>query len=433
MEVETNPGFWAQHAVEQLDEWVGTHGSSHDSQIIRRSRFSVLFGNAVQFVAEEWERRLLQQVAGLMDRPGRRLAAMEEGLTRLIAFCDEAAHAQLEVIEQQHALVRSSREKLSLALEQCRMGRSSLGRLFGTGPQRAVGNFLDQLRNFAYTRLAEDTLVAGGQFFQKLRGRLEERLADMSFCRQRLRALQQALGEPQDFSAQPLLVDQSLSGSALAQDSFGALCRSSATIRLVLPERMNNLDEAARDLVASIQDEDYKALDDTLQALVLAPLGGLRQICEKHSDLNRILSAGLIDQTTAFLSERLPLTDVAQAEMLAAACTKDGLQRDLSKFISRAEPSVRGRGMYVSYLLHPDSEASRQFAAEAQKSLPDMHLLGGSSPHDITFCSEQGFLVQTELQPLLPLCRSAYKQLATSPPHSPHSRYDVGEWLPLEP
>jgi eukaryotic-like serine/threonine-protein kinase len=433
LEVESNPGFWAQHAIEQLDEWIGTFGSSHDSQVVRRSRFSVLFANAVQFAAEEWERRLLQHVAVLMDRPGRRLAAMEEGLARLITFCDEAAHAQLEVIEQQHALVRASREKVSLALEQCRMGRGSLGRLFGAGPQRAVSNFLEQLRNLAYTRLAEDTLVAGGQFFQKLRGRLEERLADMSFCRQRLRALQQSLAEPHDFTAEPILVDEAFAGAVFSQDTFGALCRSTATIRLVLPDRMNNLDEAARELVAGLNDDDYLRLDEALQALVLAPLGGLQLICEKHSDLGRILSAGLIDQTTAFLGERLPMTDVAQAELFAAACSGDGLEHDLTKFMRRAEPSVPGRRPDVTYLLHPGSEASQQFAAEAQKLHPGVHLLSGSSPHDLTFCREQGSLGYVELQPLLPLCRTAYKQLATSPPHSPHARFDLAEWLPLEP
>jgi hypothetical protein len=433
LEVETNPGFWAQHAVEQLDEWVGTHGSSHDSAVLRRSRFSVLFSNAVQFVAEEWERRLLQNLAGLMDRPGRRLAAMEEGLSRLIVFCDQAAQAQMEVVEQQHAAVRASREKLAVALEQCRAGRGSLGRLFGGSTQRAVASFLEQLRNFSYTRLAEDTLVAGAQFFQKLRGRLEERLSDMSFCRQRLRALQQSMGEPQDFTVAPLLLEQPLSEGSLPQDTLGSLCRSSSTIRLVLPEHMNNLDEAAREFVASLQDEDYHQLDETLQALVLAPLGGLQLICEKHSDLNRILTAGLIDQTTAFLGERLPLTDIAQTELFATKRSDKGLQDDLSKFMRRAEPLVRGNRSEVAYLLHPGSEASLQFAAEAQKYLQEVHLVSGSSPHDLTFCREQGFLTQAELQPLLPLCRAAYRQLASSPPHSPHARFDVAEWLPLEP
>jgi eukaryotic-like serine/threonine-protein kinase len=129
----------------------------------------------------------------------------------------------------------------------------------------------------------------------------------------------------------------------------------------------------------------------------------------------------------------LPLTDVAEAQLLAAAQSSDMFQQELSKCIAHAEPLLHGNNSQTAFLLHPGTETSQQLAAEVQRCLPAVHLLSGSSPHDLTFCREQGFLSHADLQPLLPLCRNAYRAQANSPPHSPHARFDVAEWLPLEP
>ena len=37
-----------------------------------------------------------------------------------------------------------------------------------------------------------------------------------------------------------------------------------------------------------------------------------------------------------------------------------------------------------------------------------------------------------DLRPLLEACLPAYRELAFNPPTSPHARFDVGEWVPLE-
>jgi hypothetical protein len=222
--------------------------------------------------------------------------------------------------------------------------------------------------------------------------------------------------------------------SPLPQDSFGNIFRACSTIRVVLPDRTGNLEEAAREFVLSLQEDDYQRLDEALQTLVLAPLGGLQPICEKHGDLGRFLTAPLIDQTAAFLSELLPITDVAQAELSAAAHSGRGLNEHLQKIIGRAAPLAitEGFGPAVTYLLHPGSEASQQVAGEAQRILPELQLLAGSSSHDLTFCREQGCLTHSQLENHLPLCRIAYRQITHNPAQSPHARFDVPEWQPLE-
>ncbi|MFL5341930.1 MAG: hypothetical protein ACJ8F7_17425 [Gemmataceae bacterium] len=401
--------------------------------MLTRSRFSVLFNTATQHVAEEWERLLLAHTSHLTDKPGRRLANHEEALRRMVAFCEQAAEAQTKVVEQQHDMVRTSREALRDALETCRLGAGGLSRWLGVGPVRHLRTFLDQLRVFAYARLAEDTLDAGTQFFHKLRGRIDERLNDLGFCRQRLRHLQQSLAEPADPSFDAGRLEYSPGRSPLPGDSFGNIFQGTTTVRIVLPDGATNLEQAAFNFVAELQPEHYRKLDEAIQAIVLAPLGGLQPICQKNSDLARLLAAPLIDQTAAYLSDLLPITDVAQAE---ATGTKDGrpLAEQIEHEFRRAEPLLRGRGgrHQVAYLLHPAGEAGAAFAAEAARVLPDLQLVPGSMQSDLTFCREQGFLQHGELQPLLTLCRQAYADAAGTPSQSPHARFDVPEWLPLE-
>ena len=52
---------------------------------------------------------------------------------------------------------------------------------------------------------------------------------------------------------------------------------------------------------------------------------------------------------------------------------------------------------------------------------------------DLMFLSEQGSLKFEELAPLLKPCRTAYEAAAGSPLSSPHARFDITDWLPLEP
>src|SRR5437764_1036279 len=126
-EVSVNPATWAEQAVAQFEEWVGSRATGADDSVLRRSRFSVVYTNAVNFVAEDWEKRLMGGIAPVMDRPGRRTAAMEVALTHLIMFCDQAVNAQSEVVERHREMVRESRDQLRRALDLCRGGAGALG------------------------------------------------------------------------------------------------------------------------------------------------------------------------------------------------------------------------------------------------------------------------------------------------------------------
>ena len=51
----------------------------------------------------------------------------------------------------------------------------------------------------------------------------------------------------------------------------------------------------------------------------------------------------------------------------------------------------------------------------------------------MTVCREGDNLTLVELEEILNHARRAYQEMAPQPATSPHARFDVGEWLPLEP
>ena len=49
------------------------------------------------------------------------------------------------------------------------------------------------------------------------------------------------------------------------------------------------------------------------------------------------------------------------------------------------------------------------------------------------FCREQGCLTMQDLQRLLKPCRGTYDGSANNPASSPHARFDITDWVPLDP
>jgi hypothetical protein len=49
------------------------------------------------------------------------------------------------------------------------------------------------------------------------------------------------------------------------------------------------------------------------------------------------------------------------------------------------------------------------------------------------FCREQSALREDELERIRRACRPAYEEIANVPTVSPHARFDIRDWAPLEP
>jgi hypothetical protein len=327
------------------------------------------------------------------------------------------------------------RDGLQAAQAQCQAGGF---KLFGGGHQRALRAFLTQAGQFARQRIAQDLLECALLFFRMLRGRLEDRIKEITFSRQRLKALEQVLAMPAGDWDDPGSSFEGTDGAASPMplhDPFWEAVQGTATAEIVLPFGLDDLEQTADQFVESLQAEHLLRLDEELQAKVLAPLGNLLGACTGNMNLMKYLGRPLIEQTAAYLGDILPITDVAQVEYSAAEAHKVDIAAKMSQAHAAAIPTVGGAGdgRQGAYLLVPDSEAGRALADEAKRAVPGLESVLTTALTELTACRESDGLGYAEMQQILNLGRMAYQEMAPQPTTSPHARFDVMEWLPLEP
>jgi hypothetical protein len=478
---QEDPGAWARQGLARVRDWLGgglpQPGVAAMQQ--RRSPLTRALERAAAALAEEWDAKLHETVAGLMEYPGRRVAVAEAAVTRLMRFCESSAQAHQPRLAQHVARSQQGQEQLETALLGCVAGAGGWS-FFGGRARRLLRVFIDHLAAYARQCLAEDTAVAVQHFFAALRGRLGDRLRDLTFCRQRLRHVEEALqtadslgeweaegvGDTLTFTRTPSPPNAGMTPAPLASaESFWESIRASATTRVVLPEGEPDLEQSARRFLATLGPEQWTQLDQAFSDQVLGPRGGLHRACLDTADLLRHLMVPLLSQAIATLHDHLPITDVAQAD-LSAGAARDDLAERIQSYHDAAVPMVTrsaglgapqaqpGRGSGVrqavltgparapgpagppdqhAFLLIPASDAGKELGEAARRAVPELHLVNVPGQSDLAFCREQAGLGVEDLDRLLRSCRNVYRELAAVPQSSPHARFDIQDWTPLDP
>ena len=427
-------GEWAQQAFETAKDWLGNRSAGDISNDVRSSRVTRALTHAVQEVLRKWVPRLCEEAMKLMERPGRRIAAAEEALQRMINFGSEHSDIAARRLHEMSLKSQEARADVQAALESCISGPGFS--LFGNRTSRTVRNFFDHLSIFSRSRLSEEMADAIAQFYRRLQSGLEERIRDLTFCRQRLSHLGQMLETPGDPFALGVtgVMDRPPSHPTDPNRRSFISEGKSNTVQIRLPYGETDIEQAAGRFLQHLDGKQWHKLEEVLQALVLAPPGGLYSICQKTSDLLRQLAGPLIDQTSAFLSEQLPMTDVVQAEYSKSQNRPAELLRQIQDAHALAKPIVAGpENDQRTYILLPGSQAGLQLNQQLREQNPNWNVLtvtGSSS--DLTICREQGYLRYADLEEMLEPCRETYESSCRSATHSPHSRFDIAEWIPLE-
>jgi serine/threonine protein kinase len=487
-----DPGGWARQALGRLQDWLGgglpPPGVTAFHQ--RKSRLTRALEAAAAKLADDWDRRLGEVVASLLEHPGRRLAVAEAALASFTTHCQEASAAQAARCQQQAQRTQQAREQLAVALECCIEGAGGFS-WFGSRSRRGLRVFVDHLAAFARQCLAEDSLVAVQHFFGYLSGKLADRARDLTFCRQRLRHVQESLerwsslgdegaeadpapaGALHEWPAAPSRGEAvDLGGPAgptplLSAEGYWDTLSGTATMRVVLPPETGDLAEAARRFLQTLTPEQWTQLDQACQDHVLAARGGLFKACMGTADLVRNLSSPMILQAGVSLSDHLPVTDVADVELAVGQNLAERLRDYHDRAVplllpapaererrlagsgvrsavaacgpgtgvesSPEPPAVKAERREHSFLLVPASDAGKRFGELARQALPGLHLVNAPGQAGLTFCREQADLHLEDLQRLLAPCRAAYGELAVLPQTSPHARFDVQDWIPLDP
>src|SRR5262249_55864566 len=123
---QDSPGVWAKQAVKRVHDLLGAelHVGSELETEWRKSRLTKALAAATQKVAEHWAQQLAQTAWGLMEFPGKRLAAAEAVLKKFWQFCGEMAGKQQARLDQQRQTTALACEDLDQTLKHCVHGSS---------------------------------------------------------------------------------------------------------------------------------------------------------------------------------------------------------------------------------------------------------------------------------------------------------------------
>jgi serine/threonine protein kinase len=419
---------WSKRAVERVTGWAGTHGEDVTASYLH-SRATRLLNQAVVEVGAEFAARLHEYAARLMEQPGKRIAATEAALTRMAQFCGKMADGIARRIAE---LAEKSGEAWAEVRTTFDASVNGGGfRLFGNRTPRNLRSLVAALAEYGKTKLREQLHGATARFYRNVHHGLDEKIRDLTFCRQRLTHLERVL-EPETAGSHtgshPGLLPPGQATEPLASTT------SRGADQVLLPFGESDVEWAAARFVMNVTAEQWTRLEEVLQTLVLSPLGGLHAVCQKAGDLIAQLAGPLIDQTAAYLGSILNVGDVAAGEFVAGGGKRTSIVGLIQKCWERARPLVPGEPqLESSFLVVPATPAGVELGQDVQHTLPSVKVVQAAGQNsDIMVCREQGRLSAKDMRELIDHCRDAYRELSARPASSPHSRFDVLEWMPLD-
>ncbi|MCI0464650.1 MAG: tubulin-like doman-containing protein, partial [Gemmataceae bacterium] len=450
---EEDPAGWARQALTRVRDWIGNAvENAQDLNDWRKSRLNRALAAAAQKLAEEHDKELFPEVLALMEHSGARVATAEAALTKLQDYFQSATQEQRQRLDRFAARTAQLWQQVEAALEDCSTGGGGFRLFGGRSTRKLLRAFIDALAQYARQRFQEEMTVACRSCYAALHGRLGERLRDLAFCRQRLRHLQESLehgADPdEELTATRPGSELTVSHTPLpSTEAYWEAIRQSPTARVVLPEGEEDLERAACRFLHTLTAEHWAELDKELHERVLVPRGGLHAACVQSGDLTRNLTAPLLDEAISLLGRNLPLMDVAQilgAELgvlpdstgaLKSTLEPEELEQLTRAYLERSAPRlVRGKesGQHW-FLLVPASDAGKVLGEALHKILPELKVVRVPGQADLMFCREQICLAPQDLHRLLRTSRAAYESAVLSPQTSPHARFDITDWVPLDP
>lgn len=427
---QPNPAAWAPAVWEQAREWVGVEPTTDADSPFRRGRLSRALDLGIKKALEAWENELTELLRPLEELSGPRLAASTAVVAELIAACTEATAAMEKQLDQLAETRRQARAEVQAALAAAQGIDGGVGfGLFGNRARRALRGVADKVRHYAEVRVREDLGTAATQFYRRLRTWFDEKARDLGLARTRLAELTRELEAHVILAASGVTTAPTLPTDV--DDATQTTLQASNTMRVVLPYGEDRLDRSAAEMLEQLPPEERDRLELVLTRLVVEPRGGLAGASRGSMDLLHHLADPMIEQATAFLTNLLPGEDVTEVELSGEDAAE--LSVRLAGYVRAAEPLVGGPPEEErTFVMLPDSDAGHRYAEEVRKAVPAATVVPVRGPGtDLLFCREHGCLRTADLFKLLEPCWEAFHQAAANVELNPHSRFDVGGWMPL--
>jgi hypothetical protein len=417
---------WSRTVWDQARDLIGSKPTNENDSTVTRSRLSKVLEDAIKRAAEAWANEFAAVCRTLETLPGHRLGSVEAAMKQLSRWCVDAAASVEKSTEAVGNKTRQVRNDVQAAFDACQAGSRTFS-FFGNRAARSMRHFLDQLRIFARLRLQEDMADATIRFYRALRNRIEDKIRELSSSRTRLDQIIKVLEDP--LRHLPVSDDTPVS---ISEEALQKTIHPTNTLQVVLPNGETHIDRAAKKIVVNLKPEEMKRLETAIQKLVLEPRGGLISLCELNADPMRTLVNPMVEQTTAFLNDLLPETDVTDIETSTAQAKRMDVADRIREYHRLATPPAGSKTDDQTFVLVPETEPGKKYQELIKKTVPGATTIAvAGAATDLMYCREHGALRTEEVVELLSDCQSAYYEVLADPQTSPHSRYDVTEWLPL--
>ncbi|MGF1582263.1 MAG: tubulin-like doman-containing protein [Gemmataceae bacterium] len=490
-----DPASWTRGAIARVRDWVGGPEQPAATSGWSKTRIHRALIAAAEKVALGLTSGFAEVLGQAMSSPGARVSAAEDAIGYLEMFCNSQMEECDNRLDQARRKSSRAWEDLTSAADDCLSGGGGFSWLFARSNRRLLRIFAAKLGSYARQRFEEELILAVNHFYGAMIGILADQRRDLGFCRRRLRHVQENLdqvrqGDDEDLAATRQAAEVTVSNSgALSPDEYWEALRSSPCERVLLPEGEQDLERAAVRLLGRLDGAAWVELDKDLYDHVVAPQGGLYTACIKGGDLTRGLTLPLMEESIRLLEKHLPIMDVSQIlaeefgipvenrsseqgpanrekenpdhgqDSLLALSQPLDISSPLSEVVSRSqkaalqvaaadpelESAVRtyvqrsagliraSRQQELTYMLVPASGAGQGLARSLEACLPEFKYVKVPGQTDLMFCSDVGPLGATDLEKFFGPCGKAYTVSAPCLPSSPHSRFDITDWTPLDP
>ncbi len=476
-----DPANWTRGAIGRVRDWVGGPEEPTGTSQWYKTRAHRALTAAAEKVARKMTVGFAEVLGKAMATPGARVEAAEAAVCYLEEFChSQILEAEARVEQARKKSVRAW-EEVEAAAEDCLNG-GGLWWLWPRSTRKLLGMFAGKLGTYARQRLDEELMRAVEHFYGSMIGILADQRRDLGFCRRRLRHVQENLdqvrqGDDEDITATRQAAEMTVTNSgALSPDDYWEALRASSCERVLLPDGEQDLERAAIRLLQRLDARAWIELDKDLYDRVVAPQGGLYTACIKGGDLTRALTLPLMEESIRLLEAHLPIMDVSQilaeefgiqvanretttgnrqhaisdslldqsfasipldqtAPRSIPAVADPELESAVRTYVERSAPLIPSAGgaQERTYMLVPASGAGQGLALKLEACLPEFTYVKVPGQTDLMFCSDLGPFTPSDLSKLFGPCGTAYDNSAPSIPSSPHARFDITDWTPLDP
>ncbi|MBV9126128.1 MAG: hypothetical protein JO112_22480, partial [Planctomycetes bacterium] len=267
-------------------------------------------------LAESRCQGIVQWLTTLVEDPQQRLKAADAALRGLLRHLSGMA----ESLRGQLGDCRGSRETLRQRLSNGEpIGKGGGGRWLNLGRrQGSAGDPNQKFLEYGWLRLKEILLENVAEVLRLVSRRLGELVQELSLARQKL----------EHFAAAFTPADHTAEGPAPLPN-----------LTELLPDQCRTLGEAGRLLFQRLEGKLGRELDETFQAEVLGPQGGLWGLVAKTWDLNEGLKNDLHRRAQAALLENLKEVDAARL-FLEAHPDPDRAKEVLLSHVLTAAPKL---------------------------------------------------------------------------------------------